>query len=293
MVDPYYAGSYSLLGLGSAPGIPGPYGGLAFNSSDPNMLLLGGAANGGAGVIDAIAVTRDGSGHVTGFSGSALLFSTAANIDGGLQFGPGGVLFYTGYPSNLIGQIKPGSTSPDRTDPAPIGSSVGSLAFTPAGFPNAGGLALASYNAGTFCQATVTPDGSGTYNIGACGPTTFIGGGPEGILYVPIGSALFPVPSILVSEYSTNSVASYELDINGNPIVATRRLFITGLSGAEGAALDPLTNDFLFSTFNGGNQVLRVSGFAAPPTETPEPTSFALFGFGLCSVALFIRKRRA
>jgi hypothetical protein len=40
--------------------------------------------------------------------------------------------------------------------------------------------------------------------------------------------------------------------------------FIKGLSGAEGAFIDPLTGDFLFSTFGSSNQVIRVSGFIAP-----------------------------
>ena len=38
-----------------------------------------------------------------------------------------------------------------------------------------------------------------------------------------------------------------------------------GARGAEGAVLDPLTNDFLFSTFGGGNRVIVVRGFAALP----------------------------
>jgi hypothetical protein len=40
---------------------------------------------------------------------------------------------------------------------------------------------------------------------------------------------------------------------------------IAGLSGAEGAVIDPLAGDFLFSTFGDGDRVVRVEGFAAPP----------------------------
>ena len=43
--------------------------------------------------------------------------------------------------------------------------------------------------------------------------------------------------------------------------------FITGLSGAEGAFIDPLTGDFLFSTF-GGNRVILVTGFAVSEPGT-------------------------
>jgi hypothetical protein len=69
---------------------------------------------------------------------------------------------------------------------------------------------------------------------------------------------------MLVSEYSAGQVATYELDANGNPDPASRISFITGLTGAEGAAIDPLTGDFLFSTFGGGDRVVVVKGFAAP-----------------------------
>src|ERR1051325_5894337 len=80
VIDPFYAGSYSLVNLGSAPGVPGPYGGLTFLAGNSNTLLLGGSANSGSGVIDAVGVTRDGGGHVNAFSGTASLFSTATNI---------------------------------------------------------------------------------------------------------------------------------------------------------------------------------------------------------------------
>jgi hypothetical protein len=72
---------------------------------------------------------------------------------------------------------------------------------------------------------------------------------------------------MLVSEWSDDEVAAYQLDANGNPVPATRVSFITGLYGAEGAAIDPLTGDFLFSTFGGGDRVIVVQGFAAPGVD--------------------------
>ena len=223
------------------------------------------------------------------------MFSTAPNIDGGLAYGPGSVLFYTLFPTHRIGQIKLGSTSPDRFDnaPAALGSSLGTLAFVPSGFAGAGKVAIASFNSGQFCLASVSPDGVGTYSVSGCGTVVNIGGGPEGILYVPLGSLLFANPSILVSEYSAGRVVSYELDAGGLPLVGTRRNFITGLTGAEGATLDPLTGDFFFSTFGAINQVIRVSGFAAPtPTDAiPEPTTVSLFVIG-AGWAILARKRR-
>jgi hypothetical protein len=91
-----------------------------------------------------------------------------------------------------------------------------------------------------------------------------IGGGPEGVVYIAGSNPLFTDPSVLVSEYSTGRIVSYEVNANGDPLTATRRVFMSGLTGAEGAAVDPLTGDFLFSTFGGGDRIVRISGFSAP-----------------------------
>lgn len=49
------------------------------------------------------------------------------------------------------------------------------------------------------------------------------------------------------------------------PLVGSRRDFITGLTGAEGALIDPYSGDFLFSTFGGGNRIIVVQGFVPAP----------------------------
>jgi hypothetical protein len=296
IIDPFFAGSYSLTNLGAAGTTPGPYGGLTLKDGDVNTLLLGGNANNANGAIFQNSLTRDGSGHITGFTGPTTQLSTAPNIDGGLEYGPGGVLFYTAYPTNGLGEIKPGSAAPDKTvnlgtTTQPVPSSTGALAFIPSGFAGAGQMAIVSYNANTFQRATLAADGSGTYNVSSVTASVPITGGAEGILYVPLGSALFASPTILISEYSAGLVSAYTLDVNGDPILASRKTFISGLSGAEGAALDPVTNDFLFSTFSSGNQVFRVSGFAAPPSDVPEPATFAFVAGGLLAAGLLKRKR--
>jgi len=265
VVAPQYAGSYSISDLGSVPGVPGFYGGVTFLDND--TMLIGGAANGGNGAIYAVDVVRDINDNITGFAGTATLHSTAPNIDGGLQFGPGGVLFYTGFSNNIIGQIKPGSTSPDKIiDLTPLGvaSSTGSLAFVPAGFPGQGGLKIASYSVGTWYSAIVIADGTGTYNIADVTLHGTIGGGPEGVVYISSANPLFTQAAVLVSEYSTGKVVAYDIDGNGNPVISSKRDFITGLSGAEGAAIDPVTGQFVFSTFGGGDRVIVVRGFVPP-----------------------------
>lgn len=293
-----FAADYSFLDLGTPGGVTAPLGGLTFLDSD--TLLIGGAANGASGVIRSIDVTRDGGGHITAFSGTSAAFSTAPNIDGGLEFGPGGVLFYTGYSNNVLGQIKPGSTTPDKIiDLSPLGvvSSVGTLTFVPAGFPGAGLMKMASYNGGQWYDITLAPDGLGTYDVIDVTLRATPGGGPEGIVYVQDGNPDFLLDSVLISEYSTGEVGAYEIDANGDPIVGTRRDFITGLSGAEGGVYDPFSGDFLFSTFGSSNQVIVVQGFTVPQEEeppvtgVPEPMTLSLFGAGLAGIG-WARRRR-
>ncbi|TVQ64063.1 MAG: hypothetical protein EA379_02785 [Phycisphaerales bacterium] len=271
VIQPPFDAVYSLIDLGSAPGVPTNYGGLTIKDDDPNTLLLGGSANSSTAQIFAVPLTRT-CGRISGFAGAATPFAASPNIDGGLAYGPEGVLFFTRYSMNNIGQIKPGSTGMDKTTPlSPIGatSSVGAMQFVPPGFPGAGQLKIASFNASQWHTITIEPDGEGTYDAVSASPGIAIGGGPEGIVFVPAGSPQFPVASVLVCEFSGSRVVAYELDANGDPIVDTRRVFITGLTGAEGGHIDAATGDFLFSTFGGGNRVIAVRGFSAPcPGDT-------------------------
>jgi len=292
-----YSSNYTLTDLGSVSGVPTLYGGITFLNN--NTILLGGSANNSGGAIYEETVVRNITGQITGFSGTATLFATAPFIDGGLSYGPGGDLFATGYPNNTLLEYKPGSTSPDKTitlTGSGIASSVGSLAFIPSGFANAGGMIIASYNASIWYDVSLTPDGLGTYNVNTVTNPVSIGGGPEGIVFVNPTNPDFSVNSTLVCDYASGLVTAYQLDANSNPIVTTAQTFISGLTGAEGAVIDPVTGDFLFSTFGGGNQVYEVSGFTPPPgpsSGTPEPgTEGLLVGLGISVTVCFVRRRR-
>ena len=283
-IAPAYSASYSVNNLGAVPGVPGLLGGAILEAGSPDTLLIGGNANAADGGIYSITVTRGAGNQITGFSGTATLVASAPYIDGGLAYGPGGDLFFTEYPVNSIGEIKPGSVAPDKTvtlGSAGVASSVGGLQFVPAGFPGAGDFKILSYNAGYWYTAGLTPDGSGTYNIGSATTPVFVGGGPEGVAYVPPGSADFSSPSVLVSDYGTGKIEAYQVDANGDPIPGSAQDFLTGLSGAEGAFIDPLTGDFVFSTFGGGNRVVEVEGFVAPPSVPDQASTVSLLLFSL------------
>ncbi len=270
VIDPFYAGSYSVVNLGSAPGVPSAYGGLTLKWDDPTTLLIGGQANSFDGKLYSIRVTRDIDGHIVGFcSGNATVFSSAQYNDGGVVYGPDNILFLARYPVNEFAQLKVGSTTPDKIIAmAPFGVhvSTSSLNFVPAGFPGAGRMKLTTYNTGQWNEVQITPDGNGTYDVVSVTqlPTSNLPGGPEGFTYVPSGSPLFPNPTMLVSEYAANVVSAFELNATGDPIISSRRVLVSGLSGAEGATIDPITGDFLFSTFGGFGTIIVVRGFVPP-----------------------------
>jgi len=264
-IDPYYQDCYAIRDLGAPPGVPANLGGINFLPGNPNIMLIGGAANGTAAALYTIAVTRGAGNVITGFSGTATQYCTAPNLDGGLAIAPNDTIFVATYPNNLMHQILPGSTVPDRTTALAalgVAGTTGTCQFVPSGFPGAGRLKVASYTASTWHDLPYTPDGTtGLFNLGSVTNSITIGGGPEGIVFVGAGNPAFPVASTLVSEYGSGRVTSYQLDSNGDPIPSTRRTFLSGLGGAEGGVRDPLTGNFLFSTFGGGNRVLVVEGF--------------------------------
>jgi len=272
VVDPYYACAYQFADIGTPPGVPGSLGGLVFKAGDPDTIIIGGSANTSSGALYEVPVIRDANTQrVIAFGASSSLFAPAPNIDGGLFFGPGGVIFYSRYSQNRVGQIRPGETTTAKeVDLNALGftSSIGAIMVVPNGFAGAGRLKVLPYNSGQWHDTTISPDANGTFDIGTPQTAIILGGGPEGIVYVEAGASLFPYESILVSEYSTGRIVSYETDANGDPVVDSKRVFISGLSGAEGGTRDPVTGDFLFSTFGGGNRVIVVNGFT-PDCDTP------------------------
>lgn len=294
-IGPDFVGSYTATDLGAIAGLPVSYGGMVFKAGDPGTILIGGAANTAGGGLYEVPVVRDGSNHIIGL-GAATLVGTAPYNDGGFAYGPGGVLFLSQWPSNMLSQYLPGNeAAPDKVvDLTPLGvaGSNSAINFVPAGFLGAGQAKAVSWAGGEWYTLTLAPDGLGTYDVTLATFHLSLGGGPEGFVFIDGANPGFGVDSLLINEWGDGKVAVYDLDANGDPVLASRRDFITDLSGAEGAAIDPLTGDFLFSTFGGGDRIVVVQGFTVvPPTSgIAEPMSLALFAIGLAGIAVVRRK---
>ncbi len=301
-LSPTFITNYNLLVLGSVPNVPGPYGGLIFLAGDPNTLLIGGASASSGGQIYSVHVQRDPSNHVVGF-GSATVFANAPYNDGGLAYDPNGSgVLLVALTTNAIGEIKSGSTSFDKVvalGALGVTNSPGGLNFVPTGFPGAGQLKLFGYADAEFYAATFGPDGAGTFNITAVAseaqlPVSYYYGshppGPEAFIYLPPGKPGFAnYSTILVCETDGNpesdpggAMVAYQLDANGAPVPSTRQVFITGGAPVEGAAVDPVTGDLLFSTFPygyfGSDAVFVGRGGAAIPTRVLSLVGTLAFG---------------
>jgi hypothetical protein len=275
MIEPPFDADYALTNLGMVPGLPTNYGPLIFKLGDPQTILIGGDAGDDTSGIYEVTLTRDGAGHINGFSGMAVRVANAPGasadlgLDGGLAYGPDNVLFYSTYDDTQCGQIKPGEMDPARLiDLAALGvaPSTGPLGFVPTGFPNAGHLKIVSYDTANWYDATVMPDGAGTFNILGVtfrvdlDPLDDIG--PEGFRYVHSGHPLFAAQGIIQAEYRSDAIATYEIDGSGDPNVASRRVVASGIDGPIGCAFDPVTGDLLVSTY-GSDEVFRIQGFTA------------------------------
>jgi hypothetical protein len=294
-ISPAYSTWYTVTDLGPIPGLPNQAGGMAFLAGDANTLLVAANSQFSSGLIDSIGVVRDAAGHITGFTGSAATVASAPYIGDSLVYGPGGILFYTDQFDHAIGEIKPGSTSPDKlaTFPFSVALGEGGVGFAPAGFAGSGSLIVSNAH-GQFCAPTMTADGLGTYDVATCTAGETIGGSAAGFAWVPLGSPGFLSPAMLVAGSSGSAVIGvFLLDANGLPVPSSDRL-VTLEVGPLGGTFDPLTNDFFFVKNNGTLwDVLEVQGFAAPeqPGSVPEPGTLALSG--ACALLLFAKSKRS
>lgn len=282
---------YTLTSVTRPVGLAGGFGvgDILLDPADLNHLWIGEFASFNSGEVVDSAVARDPvTNNIIGFTGSLSVVDSTPFIDGGLTYGPGNDLYFTQYPNNTIGEIKPGNNSASYTAPTGIGASPGGLAFVPTGFGGAGNATISSYTGDFVCSAAVAQQGDGSYAFGACGNTVNLGYTPEGILYVPAGTPGFSSNSILIDDFANGpgAVIAYQTDAHGMPILATASTLIAGITGAEGIAIDPVSGDILASPYNSGTWDVLT------PITTPEPVSAALAAGGLLALALCRRKKR-
>ena len=271
-IQPPFNNTYTAVPLGRINGLPERYGGLAFKRGDPNTILIGGQANSASGRFYEVPLVRDpASRKITGF-GTPVATGFGANNDGGIAYHPRGILLYSRYSNNEIGMVARGSNTQDRSvalSPFGVAASPGALTFVPADLNGGGRLKVMSYSGARFYDLTFEDDGNGTFRITGATQKATLQGGPEGMIYLPKGSPEFGNnQTLLVTEYGGNAIVAYSIDAEGNPIASTRKVFLSDLTRGEGAAIDPMTGDFLFSTFGTPNQVIRVEGFLAPASVT-------------------------
>jgi hypothetical protein len=269
-LGPAFVGLYSITDLGGITGVPSNLGGITFLRGDNDTILIGGDANRNTGRIYQVPVVRDMDGHITSF-GTGTDYCAGANNDGGLDYAPNGTLLVAQYPLNSIGQVLPGQTdfaANSSLTGIGVASSIGGLTWVPARQPGEGHFKVLSYNASHWYDIAFTENPDHTFTFTGVNSDVTLQGAPEGFVYVPTCARGFGDPAILVCEFGTGAVTTYAINANGDPNPASRRVFISGLSGAEGAVIDPVSGDFLFGTYGGGNRIIRVIGFP-PPANCP------------------------
>lgn len=270
-----FAGVYTVYDLGPIPGMPaGHLGGTVIAYDDPDTLLVAGDSEAPSGAIYRVKVERSPCGHIVGFVGSATLAATTPYVDANLIYGASNVLLYTQWPVNQLSQLLPGAAAPAVTDDMTalgIGSSVSGLGFVPPNLAAAFELRTVTWSAGYWYHLGLSWDGQ-LYDFSSPVQTATLPGGPGGFAYVPAGSPGFAKQSLIVAEWSVDTVGVYEVDDQGDPVVGTRKDFFSAFPKPWGAYFEPQTGDFLFLTWGSlPDRVFVVQGFAPPPPPPPPP----------------------
>lgn len=76
-----YSSNYSLTSIGAVPSSISAPGGIVIVPSSPNTLLVGNASDGNIYAFD---LTRNTSGHITGFGSGPTLYASAPGLNCGL-----------------------------------------------------------------------------------------------------------------------------------------------------------------------------------------------------------------
>lgn len=271
-----YAPYYRAFDLGPVPGMPpGHLGGCVLAQADENTLLFAGNSEAGDGQIHKIKLKRGVCGHIIGFAGTSTKIADTPYVDANLLWLPSSMLLYSEWNANKIGLLVSGATTPAREiDLALVGveSSIGGVGFVPKGYTAEGQMRGVTWPTGNWFHLDLKPDGA-LWKVNSATKTTTLPNGPGGFAYVPAGSPGFPKNRIIMSEWSVDSVATYEVDAVGDPDLASRKAFFEKFTKPWGAYFDPKTGDFLFLTWGPApDRVFVVQGFSKPPPPPPPPT---------------------
>ncbi len=269
---------YRSIDLGLPPGVPTPFGCITAIPGQSESILVGGGANSPEGKLYKVAIRRDGLGHIAGFDGQAEEIAPAPYNDGGCVFLTPDLLLMSKWPVHQLALVSLATKSV-----------VGSVALLNVGIPTAGQAAnessaaiavipgasppgsrikIMTWPSGRMFEAQVSIEsGLVISNVVESGVLATVG--PEGIAYVPPGSPGIVGTAAIVAEWSRGAIAVYQTDAQGvlNP---ESRQEVLQLKGAEGAYFDPISGDFLFSTFGNGaaERIVGLRGFARTPGES-------------------------
>jgi hypothetical protein len=113
-----------------------------------------------------------------------------------------------------------------------------SLGYVPTGLPGAGTLKGINRRSGGFYTLGTNTNTLEVANIGNL---------PTGFVYMPSTSVGFSSGAeLLIVERGSGAIYAHKLDANGNPIPATKELFISNFDKPMGILVDPVTGDILF-----------------------------------------------
>jgi hypothetical protein len=266
---------------------PTNLGGVTFNASG-NQLLLVGSATGAGATAYSYTPTRDpGTSRITGLS-SAISYAPTPGADGGLDL-YGGIVFWSTYPSHQVGQYNPATAATYSVSLPTSFQTTGGLAIIPPGYPNAGTLLVSSYSYGDIYAIPLTPAGNGFFNLGT--PTLYANmplSGSEGMRFCTSGAL---AGKLMVANYAYGRLdavtinAATGLPVGGpsTPVVTT---IIPSLGGIQGVGIDPVTGDVFLSSYSAGI-LYRVDGFGTFTALASDHPSFSLAGGA--AINLYVR----
>ncbi len=273
-----YVGTYFAYDLGPVPA-PGDtvlprLGGLVIAPDDPNTMYIVGPSEVPDAQLHKIGVERGECGHIIGFVGEAEFVLTSPYLDLMVN-GPMDTVFISHYPTQGLSQYLPGADAlSSNVTLAPLSGnqSPGGINFVPPGYPDEGMLRVMSFPLnhaapGEWHHVDISHNGV-DYDLAPLQKTVEIEHGPGGFAYIPEGSPLFPEQRIIVTEWLSNpqSVSSYAVDDEGDPIPETRKLFFESFVKPWGSYFEPETGDYMFLQWeNMPDHIYIVQGFVPPP----------------------------